>query len=316
MFRIALATALVTVAVPALALDCPDGQRAFAHAAGETCIPRDPQRIAAPRGDSVATPLIDIGAPVIAAGFRRMEDGTSYLRGGSDIFGQHAIDALGLTDLGNPNAPDMEVLAEAGPDLVVLTEWQSDLLEQASAVAPAIVVPANLPFLEHLAFLADAAGMSGVYEAELAAYRDRVAELRDTVGAPEDIVVSRFDMAEDGLWFYPNWGAVAQVIADAGFAQPPIQAEATENVTGLSVERIGAFDGDVLIASAAPRFGQTVAALQAQWDAVAPFWRDLPGIAAGNLYWYPRDEWVGYTFTSLERAADGLELLTAGRDFD
>lgn len=309
-------TALIVGSVSSAQAQCESDQRLFEHAGGESCIPVTPERIAAPRGDSVATPLIDIGAPVIAVGFRGMEDGSKYVRGASDIFGQQAVDALDLIDLGNPNQFDFEVLAAASPDLIILTSWQADMRDQASNIAPTIVMAANAPFLDHLSFLADAAGLADTYDNKLSAYQARIEAARQSIGNPGEITVSRFDLWEDGLWYYPNWGAVDQVINDIGFAKPEIQANATESLSGLSFEEIHKFDGDVLISSTAPRFGQTITMLEDQWDAAAPFWRQVSGVAAGNQYWYPRDIWVGYTFASLEKAIEGLELITAGRSFE
>lgn len=296
----------------ALALDCEAGLRPFAHATGETCIPENPERIVAARGDSIATPLLDIGAPVIGAGFS-FDQGETYLRGATDIFGAEFVDGYGMASIGDTNQFDLETVASLEPDLIILPNWQADLAAQTSAVAPTIVMPANLQFLDHLALLADAAGMSGVYEQRLAAYRGKIEKVRAAIGDPAAITVSRFDMAEGGLWFYPNWGALDQVIDDIGFSRPAIQAEATTNFAEMSFEFLPEFDGDILIASQAPRFGQTVEALTAQWDGFAPFWRDLSAVRAGNLYWYERDVWVGYTFKSLETVADGLLLLTVGR---
>lgn len=87
-------------------------------------------------------------------------------------------------------------------------------------------------------------------------------------------------------------------------------------MNGVSVERIQEFDGDVLIASIAPRWGQTIPMLSEQWDGIAPFWRDLDGVSSGNLFWYERDVLVGYTFESLDRSIDLLTAVTAGRNFD
>ena len=50
-------------------------------------------------------------------------------------------------------------------------------------------------------------------------------------------------------------------------------------------------------------------------DGYAPFWRDLPAVKEGRHQWYPRDLWVGYTFTSLDLVAESLALLTVGRRF-
>lgn len=299
--------------LPALALDCPADQRPFTHAEGETCIPKSPQRIAAVRHDSIATPLIDIGAPVIGTTFQTMDDGSTYVRGASDIFGAAFVDSLGLTPITENNIPNMEVIASLDPDLIILTDYQTDLLAQAQDVAPTIVIPGNLPFLEHLGMLADAAGLKGTFDTRLAAYREKIAAIKAIIGTPSDIVVSRLDISDGGLWYYPNWGAVDQVITDIGFARPAIQAEATENMVDVSFERVREFDGDILIASRALRFGQSAEALTEQWDASVPFWRRLEGVESGNLFWYDRDIWVGYTFRSLDAVADGLLLLAANR---
>lgn len=45
--------------LPALALECDEGMRAFEHMEGETCIPATPQRIVATRHDSLA--LLTVG---------------------------------------------------------------------------------------------------------------------------------------------------------------------------------------------------------------------------------------------------------------
>ena len=304
-----LATLFVT---PALALDCEAGFRAFTHLAGETCIPEQPQRIVAVRSDSIATPLLDIGAPVIGAGFRT-DNGVAYMRGATDIFGTEFVAATGVQSIGDPNTPDMEAIAALEPDLILLPGWQADLAEKASIIAPTVVIHDNLPFLEHLEVLADIAGMSGAYEQRLAGYRARIERIKAQLGDPSAITVSRFDIAETGLWYYANWGAVDQVITDIGFSRPAIQTETTGSRAEISFELMPEFDGDILISSYAPRFGQTVPFFTAQWDEIAPFWRDLDGVKAANHYWYERDVWVGYTFKSLETAADGLLLLTQGR---
>ena len=314
--QIFAAIAFCLAALPAAALDCPQGQRPFTHAMGESCIPERAERIASLRDDSVTTPLMDMGAPVFATVMRSMKDGSRYVRGASDIFGQAAVDAAGLIDLGGHNPPDAEAVAVAQPDLIILRNYQVDILDQLQAVAPSIVIPDNMPLFDHIGWLADAVGMSAAFKAELARYRMRIETAKQRIGNPGGIVLSRFDMWEDGLWYYPNWGAIDQVIGDIGFAKPAVQAEASEGMNGVSFERIQEFDGDVIIASLAPRFGQTIPMLTGQWDSAAPFWRGLEGVSSGNLFWYERDLLTGYTFVSLDRSIDFLTTLTAGRAFD
>ena len=315
--KLTFASLLALMGAPALALECDEGFRAFEHAMGETCIPESPERIVATRGDSIVTPLLDIGAPVIGGGFREMDDGTPWVRGATDIFGADFVSAAKLESIGSPNEADIEAIAALSPDLIFVRPFDAERLDQFEAIAPTVVVPGDLLYLDHMEFIADAAGMSDTFDERIAAYRARVDTARSVIGDPSEISVSRFDMWEDGMWYYPNWGAIDQVINDLGFAKPSIQAEATgDGFNGLSVERVQEFDADILVASTAPRFGQTIPMLTEQWDGVAPFWRDLEGVKSGNLFWYERDIYVGYTFESLDRSIEFLTAIKGGRSFE
>lgn len=311
------ALAVIALASPAQAQDCAEGQRVFGHAAGETCIPEVPQRIAATRGDRLTTPLLDIGAPMIAAGIREMDDGSTYVRGASDILGQRVVDAADLINLGDPNAVDIEALATARPDLIFARENEIERRDQFEAIAPTVFVPRVITYFDHLEMLADAAGMAGAYAERRAEYDARIEEARVRIGEPSSITVSRIDIDEEGLWFYPDWGAVDRVIQDIGFARPEIQAEASANIRGYSAENIREFDGDILLGNYAPRFGQSIEMLKTErWAPADGLWQILPGVQAGCLYWYDRDVWNGNAFASLHAAIDGLTLLTAGREFE
>lgn len=312
----AIVLGAVLLPMPTLALECGADQRPFVHAARETCIPVSPKRIITLRADSIATPLIDIGAPVIGTIFQQAGDGSIWVRGAQDIFGKAYVDSLNLVSVGNAGVPNMEQIATLDPDLIILTDWETDALAQAQALAPTIVIPSNQPFLQHLEMLADAAGLTGTYESRLAAYREKIERAKARIGDASRIVVSRFDFAENGLWFYPNWGAVDQVINDIGFGRPAIQANAAEDMVEVSFERIREFDGDILISSRALAWGQTADVLEGQLDKVLPIWRRLEGVESGNHFWYDRDVWVGYTFKSLDIVTDALTLLAADRFSD
>ncbi|MFC3852265.1 ABC transporter substrate-binding protein [Salinispirillum marinum] len=310
-----LITALVLsfIALSAQAQTCAEGYRPFTHAAGEDCIPVQPKRIIAARHDSIATPLLDIGAPVIGTNTAvDAQTGERFIRGATHILGINIDGPEGIKDIGGPEGLDLEVMVGLQPDLILLSPWQGDLYEQASQIAPTVVMTANMPFLELLEFIADAAGMADVYAERLAAYQETIAELKTIIGNPAEISVSRLDLYEGGIWYYPNWGAVDQVLNDAGFAKPDIVADLTENAE-FSFEVIDQFDADLVISSHARHFGQTVNQLSAEWDSFAPFWRNLSAVRDGNHFWYPRDEWVGYTFASLHQVADALLLMNTGR---
>lgn len=68
-----------------------------------------------------------------------------------------------------PEAQDLARLAAtAEPDLIMARCGRSDAARRGPAIAPTIFVPDRMPFLDHLAWLADAVGMEGDFEGERA----------------------------------------------------------------------------------------------------------------------------------------------------
>lgn len=299
-------------AAPASALNCEAGFRPFKHAMGEDCIPTQPKRIATTNGDKIATPLLDLGAPVVASGFRHDSQEKEFLRGAIDIFGKEFVEKANITSIGNSSDPDLEAIVALAPDLIILPGWRSNLYSAMNRIAPTVVVPQNTPYFKHLETIADAAGMSNTYQDRLNDYETKIEKIRNQIKDPLKISISRFNMFQNTLGYSPNWGAMDQVISDIGFSRPKFQSEATKTVL-LSLEEINSFDADIILVSYAPRFGQTIEAYKNYWDNAIPFWRNLQGVQSGNLYWYERDIWAGYTFKSLDIVAESLLLLSAGR---
>ncbi|MEO0562981.1 MAG: ABC transporter substrate-binding protein, partial [Chloroflexota bacterium] len=255
---ILLALLLVSVA-PLAAQDiseCEDSFRLFEHFAGETCIPENPQRIASLSDNFLTTPLLDVEAPVVASIFRTWEGGEPFLSGGADGF----EGAENLVNLGNP--VDLEIILEVNPDLIIGGFWNAEIYDELSAIAPTVLFNAPVPMFEHMERLADASNRLGVYNEKLADYEVRIEEMRALINDPASITISRMDINADGLWYSSGLGALDQVIDDIGFSRPEFQANTEGDVRGLSIEEMPLFDGDIILSSYAPRFGQTIENLQ------------------------------------------------------
>ncbi len=311
--------ALLLVSVASLAAqdtsECEDGFHLFDHFAGETCIPEDPQRIASLSDNFLTTPLLDLEAPVVASHFRTWEGGEPFLRGGVDIFGEAAVQEADLVNLGSP--PDLEIILEVNPDLIIGGFWQTEIYDELSAIAPTILMNAPVPMFEHLEALADASNRLDIYDEKLANYEVRIEEMRARIDDPASITIARLDIIGEGLSYSPQLGAMDQVIDDIGFSRPEFQANATEDIRELSIEEIQSFDGDLILSSYAPRFNQTIENLKSgPYTLGDSLYLTLSDVQAGNHYWYERDIWVGQTFASLDIVIDGLTLLTVGRDFE
>ena len=311
---IAVAAVVAAFAFSAAADDCQPGARAFEHAAGVACIPVTPKRIAALRDDSITTPLIDIGAPVVATPMRGNASGR-FVRGASQVFGQNVVDALRLIDVGEYNQIDLEMVALSRPDLIIIDTEKIEHIKNYERIAPTIVIPMNVQFFDHMAWLAEAAGRRESFEQRQVRYRSRLNQSIGQIGDRSRISLSILDMRSDGLRYFKQ-GALHQVIRDLQFDRPAIQAEANSPLTVISFERIDTFEADVIVSPYAPRWGQTIEAVEKQWDEIAPFWRRLQGVSSGNHHWYVRDVLQGFTFESLNRSLDFLVSITGGRDLE
>ncbi|MGR3491226.1 MAG: hypothetical protein ACU0DW_04140 [Shimia sp.] len=84
-----LCLALITTTA-ANAQDCSDGQRLFEHAAGETCIPEDPQRIVTLSDQNALLPLLELGVRPVGSTGRVLSDGSEVFRRTQDY------DTLGM----------------------------------------------------------------------------------------------------------------------------------------------------------------------------------------------------------------------------
>ena len=303
--------ALCPVPLKAQSTSCSSEEILFEHIVGETCIPKDPQRIVATWDSGGALPLLELGAPVVGTGFRDIGDGLSFVRGVTDVLGIEATKAL--EPIGSGLIVDVERVATLEPDLIIGYDFNEDIYQNLSRIAPTVLLPRLAPYKEYMQLLATAAGRMDEFDKRWAKYRSDVEEARTLIGSPETIVVSMLDANTDGLWYFPGWGALDVVIDDVGFGRPALQEKASRYLTGISLERIEELDGNVLITGYRLDAGQSVAQITTWLDSGGGLWRKLPGGIAGQHFWYDRNLWNGRSFASLEASLSGLLLLTAGK---
>ncbi|NDV01228.1 ABC transporter substrate-binding protein [Pseudoroseicyclus tamaricis] len=132
---LALALATATTVSPAQAQD----MRTITDDMGrEVTYPAAPERIATLHDIELTVPLLELGAPVVASHGRPGPDGAPMIRSGLLLTG-HGFSPDGIVDLGQ-NPIDIEVLAEAAPDLILTTTWQQAEVAQLEEIAPTIVI--------------------------------------------------------------------------------------------------------------------------------------------------------------------------------
>ncbi|MBO6922473.1 MULTISPECIES: ABC transporter substrate-binding protein [Paracoccaceae] len=200
MLRIPLAAILAALALPALAQDCADGQRAFAHGAGTTCIPENPQRIVTLHDQNGLLPLMELGVTPVASFGHVQSDGTRIFRR------MEGYDTSEVEWIGSYRGPfDAEAVAAMEPDLIVAAPWPPEAPELMGGIAPVVVIDMfQQPLEDALMQFADLVGRTDRAEELRAGFEAKAAETRDALGdrlAATTVSVLTFD--ESGGRFYP-----------------------------------------------------------------------------------------------------------------
>lgn len=240
-----VAFAVMLVPVPVLAVDCEAGLRPFTHAAGETCIPEDPQRIVTLQDQNGLLPLLELGVTPVGSAGHVLEDGSQVFRR------TEGYDTSGVAFVGTYGEPDREAVAALAPDLIIAPPWPAGQVEAYSAIAPTIVFdPFSQPLDEALLQLADAVGRTDEamrLQAELEAHADALrTELGDRLSQATLSFISP-DLA--GGLFYPENGTQAPGVAFRLLDLTRVPAQAAlgpDDAPELSWEALPEHAGDVM----------------------------------------------------------------------
>jgi iron complex transport system substrate-binding protein len=297
----------LAVTTPALALDCPEGQRAFTHAAGETCIPVDPQRIVTLQDQNALLPLLELGVvPVGSAGH--------ILPDGSQIFRRTAeFDTSAVAFVGSYEGVDAEAVAALAPDLIVAGTWPEGQYETFSKIAPTIVFdPFAMPLEDALLQLADAVGRTDralALEAELQAH---AAALRDRLGDRlARTTLSFLSPSLDGRTFDPDNGGQVSGLAFRLLQPVRVPAQAAlgpDEWQTLGFEVLPDHQGDVMFV-----YAYDAEAQGGEFDLFLadPLVATLPVVQAGQAFRIDGAEVVGSAWSRARRLMDRIAEVVA-----
>ena len=306
---------LLALAIPALAQET----RSFTASNGTFDIPVSPQRIVALNDQIVALPLYELGAPDVGSAGRTDADGNHFLRGGMDTLG---IDYANtdIAYVGGFNGLDVEAIAALQPDLIIGGPYTDPAVaEQLQSVAPTLLIDNSaLGLIDTLRTLADVSGKAGNFEARYQRYLGNVERLKSFIEDPTTISATMTFMfpAGEELWVYRSGlGAIAQVLADVGFAQPAVVAALPESQASWSAELSQDLDADVIFGFYRQQPDATPEAVFAAYEKFAPGWcQALTACQNGQFLLLPGPTF-GSTMAGLDLALELVENAVAGRAF-
>lgn len=283
--------------------------RTITHALGETAVPANPQRIAVV-GYNEVEELMALGITPIAV----LYPPPPFLPPEAQ-----EIPLIG-NDAGQPN---LERLLALKPDLILGVDWaMSEIYDELSQIAPSVAVPRPTfaAWKEALRFTADVVGRSEQAEELLAAYDQRVAEVRTAIGEERlaNTEVTAFRPYTDGsgflIWIDRSFCDV--IMAEVGIRRPEAQrAElpgGEERIDNLSLEKIPLLDADVIFL-ALPESGtferSTNEGLDQWLTAIetSPLWTQLRAVQNNQVYKVDTSVWNEGSVLAAMALLDDLE---------
>jgi iron-siderophore transport system substrate-binding protein len=258
------------------------GSRSVQHALGEAVVAGTPERVVVlDTGELDA--VLALGVPPVG----------SVRTGVSDELPAYIVDAgvdpADIADVGTIEEPDLEAIAALDPDLILTNRVRhEDLAEQLSAIAPTVYAEAiGETWRENLLLVAEALDRTAEAQRLLAGHDARAAEVGALVGDPADTEVSivRF-LDGSAVRLYGEGSFIGAVLADVGFARPPLQRTA-ETFVELSLEEISAADADLVFYSA---YGEEGGAVVQQVTG-GGLWQGMPSVREGRAHEVSDDRW-------------------------
>ncbi|MFI9764947.1 ABC transporter substrate-binding protein [Streptomyces sp. NPDC051963] len=255
--------------------------RTVKHFQGSTTIKSEPEKIAV-LSTGQLDDLLSLGV-VPTAATRGDNAGLvpDYL---ADAFPSYKKKLAAMTDAGTRQAPNLETLAAAKPDLILVNDSLGDLYPKLSKIAPTVVTAGNgINWKRDLLLVGDAVG-KGQQAQELV--RDITAQAGEKGADLGDPTVSMVRFTPDRTRMFGISSFTGSIAVDMGLSRPKSQ-----QFNGISEdigpESVDVADGDWIFYSVQGDAGETDAASVL----AGPLWKSMKAVTAGHAVKVDDDPW-------------------------
>lgn len=263
--------------------DCDAGFRAIQDAAGTVCVPENPERIVALMETDLDS-LLALGiTPLGTTNGRGQPTPPRYLADYMD----------GIEIVGNFYAPNVEMVLELQPDLILMGGFDDEaVLAQLREIAPVVnTFIGGEPWQTSFLRVADAVNKTEEAQAFLQAYAERVSELQATLGENAGAVVNivRWNPQGPGIMYVGSFAS--RVLGDLGLQRPEsAQGEGPGHTPPLSLEDLGQIDADWVFLGTLAAEGE---AADLMADVVeTPLFQQLGAVQNGQLVFMDGSLWT------------------------
>ena len=276
---------------------CEDGFRNVTHAAGETCVSENPQRVV----------VLDTGELDGALSLGVEPVGAVEALPGLGLPAYLAEMTGGVELVGTISEPNLEVILGLQPDLILSSNLRHEAIyDQLSEIAPAVFTETvGVAWKDNLEVYAEALGRQEVLDLRMGEYQAQLETVRSSADTSQEVSIIRFVPGQNRVMQKGSF--IGTVIEDVGFARPESQ-RSDEFMVKVSQEEIDLMDGDVIFMSVFGDADDT--ALDAFTS--SPLWQSLSAVQADEVYRVSDDHWfLGIGLIGAERVLDDLLIYLA-----
>jgi iron complex transport system substrate-binding protein len=248
--------------------------RIVKHAMGETKVPLHPEKIIVLGGLDNALAL---GIKPIAATTLGDNKFLEYL----DDF------TVGIEKIGQNGQANLEKILYLKPDLILGLDWDADLYEKLSQIAPTVLADSELDWKNWLKKFGEAVGKPDKAENLLQDYDQKIQNLRVKLGDYlQTTEVSLVNFWANSTRIYMNESFSGSIIQEIGLRRPAYQDQ-DKNHENISLELIPKIAGDAIFLILG---GHNESRLQQFMN--HPLWSDLPAVKQNRVYPVRSDIWI------------------------
>ncbi|MBW3578136.1 MAG: iron-siderophore ABC transporter substrate-binding protein [Actinobacteria bacterium] len=197
--------------------------------------------------------------------------------------------------VGTELEPDLEAIAALEPDVILGSKLRHETIyEQLSRIAPTVFAETiGRTWKDNVSLWAQALCREQEGEQVLGAWEERTADFERDLGELADTEVSLIRFMPDQVRIYLT-GFPGSVLRDAGLDRPEAQQvedwETSEQLIGISQERIPDMDGDVMFVMLSDWTEGEAVQLQEQWTS-HPLWRRLRAVENHAVFPVNEEHW-------------------------
>ncbi|MFJ9024001.1 ABC transporter substrate-binding protein [Streptomyces sp. NPDC102259] len=256
--------------------------RTVEHFQGSTTVEAEPKKIAV-----ISTGQLDdlLSLGVVPTASTRADNAglvPDYL---TDAFPQYKAKLAAMTDAGTRQAPNLESLAAAKPDLILVNDSLGDLYPKLSKIAPTVVTAGQgINWKRDLLLVGEAVGKGRAAQKLL----DKIVGDARTEGdaVADDPTVSMVRFTPDRTRMFGVSSFTGSIAVDMGLSRPKSQRFNAIS-QDISAEKIDTADGDWIFYSVQGDASGTDAAS----TVAGPLWKGMGAVGAGHAVQVDDDPW-------------------------